>query len=103
MARKEAPMPSNGQGRQPFPEWERLTQEEQAALIETLTEAAQEIRDQVDAELGRLERSSAAGRMLARVDSAGLARQPIPPLPDLKRDAPYEKLALDLYRLATIQ
>jgi hypothetical protein len=39
--------------------------------------------------------------MLARRDGAGLSRQPIPPLPDVKRDPGYEKLVLDSHRLAT--
>lgn len=97
---KAAPIPSNGQGQQPFPGWEQLTQEQQQALIEVLKDAASELADQYESELNRLEQSAAAGRMLSRVDGAGISRQPIPPLPDIKRDSAYEKLVLDIYRLA---
>jgi hypothetical protein len=98
---KEAP--SNGQGRQPFlPGWEQLTQEQQQALIAALADAASELSDQYDAELSKLEQSAAAGRMLAQRDGAGLSRQPIPPLPDIRRDAAFESLALDNHRLGTI-
>jgi hypothetical protein len=99
MPRKSAPIPTDSQ--QPLlPGWEQLTQEQQQALIEVLKDAASELRDQYESELNRLEQSAAAGRMLSRVDGAGISRQPIPPLPDIKRDSAYEKLVLDIYRLA---
>jgi hypothetical protein len=95
--------PSNGQGQQPFlPGWEQLTHEQQQALISLLADAAETIRDQYDAELERLEQHAAAGRLLASRDGAGIGRVPIPPVPDIKRDGAYEKLALDLHRLGTI-
>jgi hypothetical protein len=103
MPRKAASIPSNGQGQQPFlPGWEQLTQEQQQALIAVLKDAASELADQYESELNRLEQSAAAGRMLSRVDGTGLNRQPIPPLPDLKRDPRFESLALDEHRLLTL-
>jgi hypothetical protein len=84
-----------------FPEGEKLTDAQQQALIDFLQEAAQEIGDQFDEELTRLQQSAAQGRMLARRDAHGLSRQPMPPVPDIKRDGPYEKLVLDTHRLVT--
>lgn len=82
-------------------EWEKLTTEQQQGLIEILQESAQELRDQYEEELTRLQQQAAAGQMLARHDTAGFARPPVPPVPDVKRDGPYEKLALDTHRLVT--
>ena len=82
-------------------EWEKLTQEQQQELIALLQQAAEEVRDEIDTELTRLRQSAAQGSMLAKRDGAGLSRQPIPPLPDIKRDPGYEKLVLDTHRLAT--
>src|SRR5918998_5735244 len=73
-------------------EWEKLTVQQQQDLLALLQEAAHEVRDQVDTELIRLQQRAAQGSMLARRDGAGLSRQPIPPLPDVKRDPAYEKL-----------
>jgi hypothetical protein len=39
--------------------------------------------------------------MQARHDASGLTRLPIPPVPDVKRDAAFEKLALDTHRSVT--
>ena len=82
-------------------EWEKLTAEQQQELIALLQQAAEEVRDEIDTELTRLRQSAAQGSMLAKRDGAGLSRQPIPPLPDIKRDPGYEKLVLDTHRLAT--
>jgi hypothetical protein len=100
MPRKGAPTTSDG-NQMPFPEWEQLTQEQQHALIDILQEAAQELRNQYEEEVNRLHHSALQGRMHARRDGAGLNRQPIPPVPDVKRDGAYEKLALDTHRLVT--
>jgi hypothetical protein len=82
-------------------EWEKLTQEQQQELLDLLQEAAQEVRDQYEAEVNRLQQHAAQGSLLARRDGAGLSRQPIPPVPDIKRDGAYEKLVLDAHRLVT--
>ena len=82
-------------------EWEKLTTEQQQELLKLLQEAAQEIGDEFEEELTRLQHHAAKGRLLARRDANGLSRQPMPPVPDIKRDGPYEKLVLDTHRLAT--
>jgi hypothetical protein len=82
-------------------EWEKLTTEQQQELTGLLAEAAQEIRDQYGEELIRLQQQAATGRMLAKRDGNGLSRQPMPPLPDIKRDGAYEKLVLDTHRIVT--
>ncbi|HZA24627.1 MAG TPA: hypothetical protein VFA32_18855 [Dehalococcoidia bacterium] len=87
-------------GKQRNQAWEELTTEQQEALLD-LQEAAAEIRDQYEEELTRLEQQAAQGRMQARWDTAGITRQPVPPVPDVKRDAGYENLVLDTHRLVT--
>jgi hypothetical protein len=82
-------------------EWEKLTQEQQQELLAILEETAEEVRNQYEAEVNRLQRSAAQGSMLARRDVSGLTRQPIPPVPDVKRDGAYEKLVLDAHRIVT--
>jgi hypothetical protein len=88
-------------GKQRNQAWEELTEQEQQALLDLLEETAVEIRDQYEEELTRLEQQAAQGRLLARRDTAGIARQPVPPVPDVKRDGPYENLVLDTHRLVT--
>jgi hypothetical protein len=82
-------------------EWETLTAKQQEAVLKLLAEAADEIADQYEAELTRLRQSAAKGSMLARRDGQGLARQPVPPVPDVTGDGAYEKLVLDTHRSAT--
>jgi hypothetical protein len=82
-------------------EWEQLTPAQQQTLIDILQETGQEIRDQYEEEINRLEQHARQGSMQARQDTSGLTRQPIPPVPDVKRDAAFEKLALDTHRLVT--
>jgi hypothetical protein len=82
-------------------EWEKLTAQQQQALTEILQETAQDIRDQFGDEVTKLQQHAAQGRMLARRDGAGITQQPIPPVPDVKRDSAFEKLALDTHRMAT--
>ena len=99
MPRRGKQTTESGAGHVPFPEWEKLTAEQQRVLSDRLQEAAWEIRGQYEEALSRLNQSAAAGSMLARRDASGLAHQPIPPVPDVKRDAAYEKLVLDIHRL----
>jgi hypothetical protein len=86
-------------GKSIYDRWEKLTTEQQQELLDFLEEAAQEVRDQYEAEVNRLQQSAAQGMLLARQDVSGLTRQPIPPVPDVKRDGPYENLVLDTQRL----
>jgi hypothetical protein len=99
MPRRAKQTTESGAGHAAFPEWQKLTEEQQQALLDLLQEATEEIRDQYEEELNRLHQSAAQGRMLARQEGAGLTRQPLPPLPDVKRDPAYEKLVLDSHRL----
>jgi hypothetical protein len=94
-------MPRGTKRNAPPIDWETLTAEQQQALLEMLADSAQEIRDEFEGELERLQRIAAQGSMLARRDGTGLARQPIPPLPDVKRDGAFEKLTLDTHRTVT--
>jgi hypothetical protein len=82
-------------------EWETLTAKQQEAVLKLLAEAAEEIADQYEAELTRLQQPAERGRILAQRDLSGLSRQPVPPVPDVKRDSAYEKLVLDTHRLVT--
>jgi hypothetical protein len=77
--------------------WEKLTEQEQQVLLDLLQQAAEEIHNEYEEELTRLQQIAAKGSMLARRDGAGIARQPVPPVPDVKRDASYEKLVLDTH------
>jgi hypothetical protein len=79
--------------------WEKLTQEQQQELLDLLQETAAEVRTEYEEELARLSMLSHQAGQLARRDAAGLSRQPIPPVPDVTRDRPYENLVLDTQRL----